>query len=39
MKDRLSNAHNTPPLRMFGVAFGSVNDLDKVRYDDNDGRA
>jgi mannose-1-phosphate guanylyltransferase/mannose-6-phosphate isomerase len=37
-KHRLSNEHGTQPLRMFEVAYGPVNDQDKVRYDDKYGR-
>jgi mannose-1-phosphate guanylyltransferase/mannose-6-phosphate isomerase len=38
-KHRLSNEQGTRPLRMFEVAYGPVNDEDKVRYDDKYGRA
>ena len=38
-RHRLSNEHGKRPIRMFEVAYGTVNDLDKVRYDDKYGRA
>jgi mannose-6-phosphate isomerase len=37
-KHRLSNAHSTQTIRMFEVAYGSVSDEDKVRYEDKYGR-
>jgi mannose-1-phosphate guanylyltransferase/mannose-6-phosphate isomerase len=37
-KHRLSNAHGTRPIRMFEVAYGPVNNDDKVRYEDKYGR-
>jgi mannose-1-phosphate guanylyltransferase/mannose-6-phosphate isomerase len=37
-KHRLSN-HSSEPLRMLEVAYGNVQDDDKVRYEDKYGRA
>jgi mannose-1-phosphate guanylyltransferase/mannose-6-phosphate isomerase len=37
-KHRLSNMHGTGSVRMFEVAYGPVNDDDKVRYEDKYGR-
>ena len=37
-RHRLSNEHGTETLRMFEVAYGSVADEDKVRYEDRYGR-
>ena len=38
-RHRLSNEHGTRPIRMFEVAYGPVNDDDKIRYEDKYGRA
>ncbi len=38
-KHRLSNAQGSGLLRMFEIAFGTVSDEDKIRYDDRYGRA
>jgi mannose-6-phosphate isomerase len=38
-RHRLSNEHGTRAIRMFEVAYGPVNDDDKVRYEDKYGRA
>jgi mannose-6-phosphate isomerase len=37
-RHRLSNEHGTRPIRMFEVAYGTVSDSDKVRYNDKYGR-
>jgi mannose-6-phosphate isomerase-like protein (cupin superfamily) len=37
-KHRLSNRHGTRPIRMFEVAYGQVNEDDKIRYADAYGR-
>jgi len=37
-KHRLSNLDGLAPIRMFEVAYGEVNDEDKVRYEDKYGR-
>lgn len=38
VKHRLSNTHGTTPIRMFEIAYGWVNDDDKIRYEDKYGR-